>query len=261
MSDNAVQSVRAVLLQAFNTETTKNHGAARSGSDDESPQAILQQSRMEIEQQAEAQPAHAEVGQDLGIVRRQEIRNSFDFDDQLPVHENVRTKTFGELGAFVGDRDSGLALEGDLRLLQLVAEAAFINRLQHARSRQLVHLDGQPDDPFGQFARKQHSELPPCRSVVLRALRVESLILSNGASRGANDRSGFNRTSEPIRSCAGSDGGIYPEDSLRKQRRGALVCAGEGPAGAPHPSTLARLAPLDDLSRNAGEVYVGIAPR
>ena len=52
MFDNAVWSVLAVLLQAFNTETTettKNHGGARSGSDDESPQAVLQQPRMEIE--------------------------------------------------------------------------------------------------------------------------------------------------------------------------------------------------------------------
>jgi len=46
MFDNAVWSV---LLQAFNTETTENHGGARSGSDDESPQAVLQQPRMEIE--------------------------------------------------------------------------------------------------------------------------------------------------------------------------------------------------------------------
>jgi hypothetical protein len=36
VSDNAV---RAILLQAFNTETTKNHGAARSGSDDKSRRA------------------------------------------------------------------------------------------------------------------------------------------------------------------------------------------------------------------------------
>ena len=49
MFDNAVRSVLAVLLQAFNTETTENHGGARSGSDDESPQAVLQQPRMEIE--------------------------------------------------------------------------------------------------------------------------------------------------------------------------------------------------------------------
>jgi hypothetical protein len=33
--------VRRALLQAFNTETTKNHGAARSRSDDKSPQAVL----------------------------------------------------------------------------------------------------------------------------------------------------------------------------------------------------------------------------
>ena len=55
MSANAVPSVRSVLLQAFNTETTKNHGAARSGSDDKSRQAVLQQPCVEIEQQAEAQ--------------------------------------------------------------------------------------------------------------------------------------------------------------------------------------------------------------
>jgi len=35
-------------------------------------------------------------------VRRQEIRNCFDFNDQLPVHENVRAKAFVELQAFVG---------------------------------------------------------------------------------------------------------------------------------------------------------------
>ena len=59
MSDNAVRSVRADLLQAFNTETTKNHGAARSGSDHKSPQSVLQQPRVKIEHQADAQAAHA----------------------------------------------------------------------------------------------------------------------------------------------------------------------------------------------------------
>ena len=37
-------------------------------------------------------------------------------------------------------------------------------------------IDGHSDDLFGQFARKQHSALPPCYSVVLRALRVKCLI-------------------------------------------------------------------------------------
>jgi len=146
MSDNAVRSVRAVLSQAFNTETTKNHGAARSILDDKSPQAVLQQPGMEIEQQAEAQAAHAKVGQDLSVMRRQDIRNSFDFNDQLPIHKNVGAEPFVELDAFVGHRNSGLPFEGNSRLLQLMAEAALINGFQHARSGQPVHFDGQPDD-------------------------------------------------------------------------------------------------------------------
>ena len=60
--DNAVWSVRAVLLQAFNTETTKNHGAARSGSDDKSPRAVFQQPRLaETEQQADAKACRFQI--------------------------------------------------------------------------------------------------------------------------------------------------------------------------------------------------------
>jgi hypothetical protein len=109
---------------------------------------------MEIEQQAEAQAAHAEVSQDLCVMRRQDTRNSFDFNDQLPIHENIRAKPFVELDAFIGNRNSGLPFESDPRLLQLMAQAAFINRFQHAGSRQPMHLDGQPDDSLGQFARE-----------------------------------------------------------------------------------------------------------
>ena len=147
---------------------------------------------MEIEQQAEAQAAHAEVGQDLGVVRRQDIRDSLDFNDQLSIHENVCAKAFVELDTFVGNRNSGLPLEGNFRLLQLMAKSAFINGFQQARSRQLMHLDGQPDNSFCQFAGKQHSVQPPCRSVVLRALRVKCLILRDGAPGGQTASPGIN---------------------------------------------------------------------
>jgi hypothetical protein len=224
MSDNAVWSVRAVRLQAFNTEITKNHGAARSGSDDKSPQAVLQQPHMEIKQQAEAQAAHAQVGQDLGVMRRQDIRNSFDFNDQLPVHENVRAKAFVELDAFVSNGNSRLPLEGASRLLQLMTEAALINGFQHARSGQPMHLDRQPDDSFGQFAGQQHSALSPCRSVVLRALRVKCLTLRNGEPRGPNGQSRAQPSfrADPI-FRAGADFGSSPEVSLQNQRRRAVA--------------------------------------
>ena len=37
-------------------------------------------------------------------MRRQDAHNSVDFNDQLPVHENIRAKAFVELDAFVGNR-------------------------------------------------------------------------------------------------------------------------------------------------------------
>jgi hypothetical protein len=100
-------------MLASDTETTKNHGAVRSGSDDMSQQAILQQPCMEIEQLTEAQAAHAEVGQDLCVMRRHDIRHDFDFNNQLPIHQNVRAKSFVELDTLVGNRNPGLPFEGD----------------------------------------------------------------------------------------------------------------------------------------------------
>ena len=61
MSDNARGPCEPFCrkhLTRRTRRTTEQHGA---GSDDKSPQAVLQQPRMEIEQQAEAQAAHAEV--------------------------------------------------------------------------------------------------------------------------------------------------------------------------------------------------------
>jgi hypothetical protein len=52
---------------------------------------------MESKPQTEAPAAHAKVGQNLGVVRRHDIRNSLDFNDQLPTYENVRAKPFIEL--------------------------------------------------------------------------------------------------------------------------------------------------------------------
>jgi hypothetical protein len=70
-----------VLLLAFNTETTKNHEEPRSG-----------------------------FRRQIAVGRPSTV-----------AHATALTKTFVELGAFVGNRNSGLPLEGDFRLLQLVA--------------------------------------------------------------------------------------------------------------------------------------------
>jgi hypothetical protein len=171
--------VRGVLLQAFNTKSTKDHGAARSDSDDESAQAVLQQSGMEIEKQADAQAAHAEIGQDLRVVCRHKLGNRFDFNDHLVIDENVGAEAFVELDALVCDRNSDLPLKGDSSLRQLMTQAALVYGFQHTRTGGPMHLYGEANDLLGQFTRKQHTALPPCRFVVLRDLRVKSLTLRN----------------------------------------------------------------------------------
>ncbi len=176
MSDNAV---RSILLQAY-------HGAARSGF------------RRQFAVGRPATVAHGKLNsrpRRSPLMRRQ-VRAWAScagrrFATALISMITCRStrmsarKPSSNGGAFVGSRNSSLPLEGDFRLLQLVAEAAFINRLQHARTRQPMHLNGKPDDAFGQFARKQHPDLPPCCSVVLRGLRVKCLIFKKRCNPGS----------------------------------------------------------------------------
>ena len=166
--------------------TTEQHGGR---SDDKSPQAGRQQPRMGIEQRTEAPATHAEADQELYVMRRHSVRNGFDFNDQSPAHENVPANAFDQFDALVRKWNSGLRLERDSRPLQLIAQAALINRFHHARSGHPMRFDGQPDDSLGQFAGKQHSVAPPCCSVVLRALRVKCLTLRSAQPRGPNGKS------------------------------------------------------------------------
>jgi hypothetical protein len=75
---------------------------------------------MEIEEQADPQATHAEIGKHLRVVCRHELGNRFDFDDHLASYKNVGAEAFVELYALVSDRNSDLPLEGDSSLRQLV---------------------------------------------------------------------------------------------------------------------------------------------
>src|SRR5690242_9862267 len=127
-------------MQAFNTESTKEYGAARRGLDDKPTKALLQQSGMKIEEQADAEPAHAQIDQHLRVVRRHEVGNCFDFDDHLAIDKNIGAEAFIELDAFVSDRNSDLPVKGDPSLSQLMTQAAPVNRFEHTRTGDPVHL-------------------------------------------------------------------------------------------------------------------------
>ena len=94
-------------------------------------------------------------------MRRCEVGDCFDFNDRLPIHENVRAKPFVDSTPLAGDRNANLPFEWNRRLLRLVTQAALVYRFEHARTGQPMHLDRQTDASLGQLARKQH----PLRAV------------------------------------------------------------------------------------------------
>ena len=98
---------------------------------------------MEIEQQADAQAADAEVGQALSVVRRHDARDGIDFNDRLPTYENIRAKACVELDAFAHHRNRGLSFNSDPRPPEFMTRADVADRLQHARTGQPMYLDGQ----------------------------------------------------------------------------------------------------------------------
>ena len=111
---------------------------------------------MKIEEQADTQPAHAEIGQHLRVVCRHQLGNRFDLNDHLASYENVGAKAFVELDALVNDWNSDLSLKGDASLCQLMTQAALVYGFQHTGTGDPMHLDREADHLLGQFSREQH---------------------------------------------------------------------------------------------------------
>ena len=72
-------------------------------------------------------------------MRRHEVRNSFDINDQLPVHENVRAESFVDLNALVANGNPGLPFKGNPCLVQLIFCSLFtqsaVGRVEKGRVR------------------------------------------------------------------------------------------------------------------------------
>lgn len=120
-------------------------------------ETIHQAGCIEIQQQADPDAAHAEIGAQLHLVHRQNRRNRLDFQDKLLGHDNIRLETVPDLLALIEHRNGDLSYERNARPPQLDAQTLFIDRFKQAGARVAMHLDGQSDDLFGQFPRQKHA--------------------------------------------------------------------------------------------------------
>jgi len=105
---------------------------------------------IEVEKQAGAMTAHAEVGQELGFMDGQDAVDRLDLNHQLAVDKEIQAKCGFQLHALVDNGQLDLALEDNPSLKQFMAEAVFVDAFQKAGAELSVHLDRTADDALGQ---------------------------------------------------------------------------------------------------------------
>ena len=155
------------LPTALNTENAKDHEGPRRGvneSDNEAAQAVLQAGGVDVHQQADADMAYVEVGQDLGVVRRQQSGDGLGFDNNGVRHHDVGAEAELQGLTLICHRHPDLPLERNAGLRRLIAPAFGIDGFEQARADRAMRLDRQPNDAIGQVPTGQHGPV----SVALR---------------------------------------------------------------------------------------------
>jgi hypothetical protein len=114
---------------------------------DASFNAVGQRHRVEVDQQADAAWAEAEIGQKLRFVQWLSAFDCLEFEDNLAVYDDIGDIAAIEKNVVVRDREWYLALEGYALLAEFVAKAPFIDGFEQAGAEAAVHAHGQADDP------------------------------------------------------------------------------------------------------------------
>jgi hypothetical protein len=128
---------------------------------------------MEIHQKAYANFTHAEVGQDLGIMRRDQRGNRLNFKNYGILDKDVGTEPQWDRYVFINYRDCDLALEFNVGSPELKAHAFRVHGFEQPRSDRPAHFDRKANDALRQVALFQHLLLRAF-SVVSRVLRGKS---------------------------------------------------------------------------------------
>ena len=125
---------------------------------DEAPQAVLQERHIEVEQQAGAEAAQAQIAKDLGLVDRRQGLDRLDLHQQRVAHDDIRTKAGSQVGPLIGNRDRHLPLMLYAVGGELLTKTGLIDALEQSGAEVTVNFDCKPDDrlregvPFSSWA-------------------------------------------------------------------------------------------------------------
>ena len=137
------------------TEVLLNHEAA---------EAVSQTCGVEVEDEADRDSAHSQVGLQLGFVCGDDGGDRLDLENDLAAHDDVGSEAFSNGFAFVGDGDGDLQFERQVGLMELVAETLLVDRFQQASANVSMNLDGKSDNAFRQSFLEKHGCISVARS-------------------------------------------------------------------------------------------------
>ena len=143
-----------------------------AGSHDVAAQAFGQAAGVEIQDQADADAAHAQILVQSRFMGRQDGRNSLDLKNRLARDNDVHPEAIADRYALGDDRDRNLTLAWYARLPQFMAQALLVDQFEQSPPRVAMDLDRQPDHLFREFLRNQHHHQLLWPTVALRPFSV-----------------------------------------------------------------------------------------
>jgi len=117
---------------------------------------VSQDWNVEIDEQTLLKPRDPEVGQDLRAVKRVNLVDRLQFDEQNAADDEVRTKAHTSILAFIHQRQLDLSLERQIVLCELSRHARLVGRLEKARPKGTMNADGRANDLLCERTSEEH---------------------------------------------------------------------------------------------------------
>jgi hypothetical protein len=113
--------------------------------------ALFEHADIEIDEQSEMQVGKLQIRQQLAVVDGQEPVYRFEFENDMPLNEQVETQSIFDADALIDERNQRLCLKSDTSLAKFYAEAGLLNRLKQAGTQGLVYLERGIHEDSGKF--------------------------------------------------------------------------------------------------------------
>jgi hypothetical protein len=141
---------------------------------------VTKMRHVEVDQQSDFVTTKLEISQHLRDVKREQLFNGLQFDDDAVFDEKVYAVARVDLNVVVKDGQPELMIETDAILLQLISKTSIVGALQAAGAQSCVHLHRRAQNLLCDlFVQHLVNNLRFLHSSVVESLRTEAELQSS----------------------------------------------------------------------------------